>query len=142
MQTSGMLQAISKLQENVLKSTYHESYRAMYSSILGGIITDSALMLIPLDDHMVHRGHGVFDTALIFKGYVLGLASCNPLLTFFYLFMKINFYMHIQIMALEIVSCRLSRKSYTIHLMMSQLCFLLYEGGKLFIVKSDFLLRK
>ena len=69
MQTSGMLQAISKLQENVLKSTYHESYRAMYSSILGGIITDPALMLIPLDDHMVHRGHGVFDTALIIDGY-------------------------------------------------------------------------
>ena len=131
-----------KLKCNAEKYDYCKRYKAMYSSILGGITTDPAMMHIPLDDHMVHRGHGVFDTALIFKGYVLGLASCNPLLTFFYLFMKINFYMHIQIMALEIVSCRLSRKSYTIHLMMSQLCFLLYEGGKLFIVKSDFLLRK
>ena len=41
----------------------------MYSSILGGITTDPAMMHIPLDDHMVHRGHGVFDTALIIDGY-------------------------------------------------------------------------
>ncbi|PPD91098.1 hypothetical protein GOBAR_DD11959 [Gossypium barbadense] len=29
------------------------------------IVTDEAAMVIPMDDHMVHRGHGVFDTAII-----------------------------------------------------------------------------
>lgn len=66
-------EVISKLQANVLNSTHHKPYRAMYSSILGGITTDPAMMLIPLDDHMVHRGHGVFDTALILKGYLYEL---------------------------------------------------------------------
>eukprot|EP01052_Picozoa_sp_SAG31_P023088 SAG31_NODE_1875_length_7019_cov_39.090896_4_plen_176_part_00 len=32
---------------------------AMYSSVLGGIVLDPALMMIPIDDHMVHRGHSV-----------------------------------------------------------------------------------
>ena len=38
-------------------------YTAFYSSQLGGIVTDPALMVLPFDDHMVHRGHGIFDTA-------------------------------------------------------------------------------
>ena len=29
----------------------------------GCITTDPAAMVLPIDDHMVHRGHGVFDTA-------------------------------------------------------------------------------
>lgn len=49
----------------------------MYSSILGGIITDPAMMVIPIDDHMVHRGHGVFDTAIILNGLVHGNISSN-----------------------------------------------------------------
>lgn len=44
------------------------AYLAMYSSISGGITTDPAAMVIPMDDHMVHRGHGVFDTAAIADG--------------------------------------------------------------------------
>lgn len=36
-------------------------YRAMFSSWCDGIVTDPALMLIPIDDHMVHRGDGVFE---------------------------------------------------------------------------------
>ncbi len=43
-------------------------FYAMYSSVLGGIVTDPALMVLPLDDHMVHRGHAVFDTAMIVNG--------------------------------------------------------------------------
>ena len=43
-------------------------HRAFYSSILSGITVNPALMTIPLDDHMVHRGHGVFDTCLIVDG--------------------------------------------------------------------------
>jgi 4-amino-4-deoxychorismate lyase len=37
------------------------NYYAMFSSLLGGIVTDPELMLIPIDDHMVHRGDGVFE---------------------------------------------------------------------------------
>lgn len=43
----------------------------MYSSIFGGITIDPAAMVIPIDDHMVHRGHGVFDTASIRDGLVI-----------------------------------------------------------------------
>ncbi|OWM88635.1 hypothetical protein CDL15_Pgr002402 [Punica granatum] len=48
-------------------------YPAMYSSVFGGIILDPAMMVIPIDDHMVHRGHGVFDTAIILDGYLYEL---------------------------------------------------------------------
>jgi 4-amino-4-deoxychorismate lyase len=48
-------------------------YYAMYSSVLGGIVTDPALMVLPLDDHMVHRGHGVFDTAMVTEGMLYQL---------------------------------------------------------------------
>lgn len=37
-------------------------YDAMYSSVAGGIVTDPALMMVPVDDHVVHRGDGVFET--------------------------------------------------------------------------------
>uniref|UniRef100_A0A5B7BNG7 aminodeoxychorismate lyase n=1 Tax=Davidia involucrata TaxID=16924 RepID=A0A5B7BNG7_DAVIN len=50
-----------------------QPYPAMYSSIFGGIILDPAMMVIPIDDHMVHRGHGVFDTAIILDGYLYEL---------------------------------------------------------------------
>ncbi|MEW5313674.1 MAG: hypothetical protein WDW38_005219 [Sanguina aurantia] len=48
-------------------------YGAFYSSVLGGITTNPAFMCIPMDDHMVHRGHGVFDTALITDGHLYQL---------------------------------------------------------------------
>ncbi|HXG53226.1 MAG TPA: aminotransferase class IV [candidate division Zixibacteria bacterium] len=49
------------------------NFYAMYSSVLGGIVTDPALMLVPLDDHMVHRGHAVFDTAALVNGMLYQL---------------------------------------------------------------------
>ncbi|KAK1439614.1 hypothetical protein QVD17_05434 [Tagetes erecta] len=55
------------------KSVDKLPYPAMYSSVYGGIILDPALMVIPMDDHMVHRGHGVFDTAIILDGYLYEL---------------------------------------------------------------------
>ncbi len=48
-------------------------YWAFYSSQLGGVVTDPALMVIPFDDHMVHRGHGIFDTASIVNGRIYDL---------------------------------------------------------------------
>ncbi|XP_044419313.1 uncharacterized protein [Triticum aestivum] len=50
-----------------------QNYLAMYSSIFGGITTDPSAMVIPIDDHMVHRGHGVFDTAAIMDGHLYEL---------------------------------------------------------------------
>jgi len=49
------------------------NFYAMYSSVLGGIVTDPALMVLPLDDHMVHRGHAVFDTATLANGMLYQL---------------------------------------------------------------------
>jgi 4-amino-4-deoxychorismate lyase len=50
-------------------------YAAFYSSQLGGILTDPALMVIPFDDHMVHRGHGIFDTAGLVGGRIYDLEA-------------------------------------------------------------------
>ncbi|KAK1436933.1 hypothetical protein QVD17_02717 [Tagetes erecta] len=50
-----------------------QRYLAMYSSIFGGITLDEGAMVIPMDDHMVHRGHGVFDTAAIVDGFLYEL---------------------------------------------------------------------
>src|SRR5918992_5410926 len=64
-------QAIANLQR-----AFHgkaANFYAMYSSILGGIVTDPALMVLPLDDHMVHRGHAVFDTATLTHGMLYQL---------------------------------------------------------------------
>lgn len=35
---------------------------AFYDHRVGGVCTDAVCMLIPLDDHIVHRGDGVFET--------------------------------------------------------------------------------
>eukprot|EP01004_Peranema_trichophorum_P004430 NODE_3353_length_1367_cov_6.040997_g2917_i0.p1 GENE.NODE_3353_length_1367_cov_6.040997_g2917_i0~~NODE_3353_length_1367_cov_6.040997_g2917_i0.p1 ORF type:complete len:330 (-),score=50.54 NODE_3353_length_1367_cov_6.040997_g2917_i0:319-1308(-) len=50
-------------------------YTAMYSSYLGGVVTDPSLMMIPIDEHMVHRGHAVFDTATLYDGKLFQLDS-------------------------------------------------------------------
>jgi 4-amino-4-deoxychorismate lyase len=64
-------QAITRLRETVHDKA--ANFYAMYSSILGGIVNDPALMVLPLDDHMVHRGHGVFDTATLTHGMLYQL---------------------------------------------------------------------
>jgi len=52
-------QVIDKLLS--MRQPYLANYLAVYSSWYGGIVTDPALMMLPLDDHMVHRGDGVFE---------------------------------------------------------------------------------
>lgn len=55
---------------NQLKSARAKSpqtYLAMYSSWLGGIVTEPELMLIPIDDHLVHRGDGVFEAMKFYE---------------------------------------------------------------------------
>lgn len=44
-----------------LNNPFFKEYYAFYSSWLGGVITDPRWMLLPIDDHMVHRGDGVFE---------------------------------------------------------------------------------
>ncbi len=50
-------------------------YFAMYSSVLGGIVTDPRLMTVPLEDHMVHRGDGIFEAMEINQGKVYQLGA-------------------------------------------------------------------
>src|SRR5918996_2105331 len=58
-----------------LRSRQPVKYSAFYSSQFGGVVTDPALMVIPFDDHMVHRGHGIFDTAAIVDGKIYDLEA-------------------------------------------------------------------
>ena len=46
---------------NVQKNPFFKEYYAFYSSWYGGITKNPHLMLLPSDDHMVHRGDGVFE---------------------------------------------------------------------------------
>lgn len=50
-------------------------YRAMYSSWWGGIVTSPELMILPIDDHIVHRGDGIFEAARIIDGAIFDLDS-------------------------------------------------------------------
>ncbi len=58
-----------------LRQPYHANYFAMYSSLFDGIITDPTLMLVPFDDHMVHRGDGVFEVLRCINGALYNLEA-------------------------------------------------------------------
>jgi 4-amino-4-deoxychorismate lyase len=74
--TPRVLQADQVLEHlRALRSRQPVRYWAFYSSQLGGIVTDPALMVLPFDDHIVHRGHGVFDTAAIVDGKIYDLPA-------------------------------------------------------------------
>ena len=62
-------------QLRALRAKQPVKYDAFYSSQLGGVVTDQALMVLPFDDHMVHRGHGIFDTAGIVNGRIYDLEA-------------------------------------------------------------------
>ena len=47
----------------------------MYAGDLEGIVTDPRLMLVPVDDHLVHRGDGIFETAKCVGGNIYNLAA-------------------------------------------------------------------
>ncbi|MCB0411843.1 MAG: aminotransferase class IV [Bdellovibrionales bacterium] len=61
--TSWKLLAFDEALKNLRESRVAHSLgvRVYYSSWLGGISKDLALMVAPLDDHMVHRGDAVFE---------------------------------------------------------------------------------
>ncbi len=58
-----------------LRARQPVDFSAFYSSQLKGVVTDPALMVLPFDDHIVHRGHGIFDTAAIVNGRIYDLEA-------------------------------------------------------------------
>ena len=68
------LEDCQRLAEDLVKP-YHQNYLAMYSSVLGGVVTDPFLMTIPVDDHMVHRGDGIFEAFKCINGNIYNLTA-------------------------------------------------------------------
>ena len=66
------LEDCHSLAEDFVKP-YHQDYLAMYSSVLGGVVTHPFLMTVPLDDHMVHRGDGIFEAFKCVNGNIYNL---------------------------------------------------------------------
>jgi branched-chain amino acid aminotransferase len=64
-------QAIAHLKE--VERPWASDYLAMYSSWLGGIVREPWLMQVPMDDHIVHRGDGVFEMAKCVNGRIYQL---------------------------------------------------------------------
>ena len=48
-------------------------YPVMYSTVFGGLVKDVEAMVIPLDDHMVHRGDGIFEALRFHSGQIFDL---------------------------------------------------------------------
>ena len=46
---------------------------AMYSSVTDAITTNQSIMCVPVDDHMVHRGDGVFESLKCVDGSIYNL---------------------------------------------------------------------
>ena len=46
---------------------------AMYSSVTDCIVTDQSVMAVPVDDHVVHRGDGVFESIKCINGSIYNL---------------------------------------------------------------------
>ncbi|QLY27079.1 aminotransferase class IV [Bdellovibrio sp. KM01] len=47
-----------------------QTYLAMYSTWWDGIVTEPGMMVVPIDDHLVHRGDGVFEAIKVVNGRV------------------------------------------------------------------------
>ncbi len=58
-----------------MRRPFHDNYLAMYSSVYGGIVKDPVLMMIPLDDHMAHRGDGIFETMKCVDGNIYNMKA-------------------------------------------------------------------
>jgi branched-chain amino acid aminotransferase len=46
---------------------------AMYSSVTNCIVTDQSLMSVPVEDHLVHRGDGIFESFKCVNGNIYNL---------------------------------------------------------------------
>ena len=45
-------------------------YHAMYSSVFGGVVTEPALMVVPIDDRVINRGDAIFEYFPFTDGHV------------------------------------------------------------------------
>lgn len=45
------------------------NYLAMYSSVFGGVVTDPALMVVPVDDRVINRGDAIFEYFPVVNGH-------------------------------------------------------------------------
>lgn len=57
---------IREFEKNTLK--FGSRYFAFYSSWLGGIVKEAGFFVAPMDDHLVHRGDGVFEALRVING--------------------------------------------------------------------------
>jgi branched-chain amino acid aminotransferase len=64
---------LSRLKQ--IRYAHQDNYLAMYSSVLGGVVTHPEFMLIPIDDHIVHRGDGVFEVFKCQRGRIYQLEA-------------------------------------------------------------------
>jgi branched-subunit amino acid aminotransferase/4-amino-4-deoxychorismate lyase len=67
------IEIVNTVQDWVSRLSKHpaqQNYLAMYSSWSNAIVTNPSLMMIPLDDHMVHRGDGVFEAIKMVGGKI------------------------------------------------------------------------
>ena len=51
------------------------NYHAMYSSVFGGVVTEPALMVVPVDDRVINRGDGIFEYFPFSNGHVYCLTA-------------------------------------------------------------------
>lgn len=68
------LKSFAAAAENMRRPS-HQNCLAMYSSVYRGIVTDPVLMMVPIDDHMVHRGDGVFEAMTCVEGSVYNMRA-------------------------------------------------------------------
>ncbi len=57
----------------ILNEKPKSPFLAMYSSYFGGVIKDTRWMMLPIDDHVVHRGDGVFEAMKFLNSRIYGL---------------------------------------------------------------------
>ncbi|MFO7534893.1 MAG: aminotransferase class IV [Kiritimatiellia bacterium] len=62
-------------QAEAWRKPYQAAYYAMYSSLWDGVTTDPVLMSVPIDDHLVHRGDGVFEAFKCVNGRIYNLGA-------------------------------------------------------------------
>lgn len=62
----------AQISEKLLQKNYpaQGTYLAMFSTWWGGIVKDPGLMSVPIDDHLVHRGDGVFEAMKLISGKI------------------------------------------------------------------------
>lgn len=64
---------LARMQSRKASGGPRESFLAMFSTWWGGIVREPEAMLVPIDDHMVHRGDGVFEAMKCVEGGIYAM---------------------------------------------------------------------